>query len=270
MSAYLVTDEHISAMLQAATPRYPGDGKTYYYGGTRHPFGGYHQETGQILLDENYRSVNYRYSEDDKSHRFQLRAVRSCSAVELIKMAHCYQYQSCETPDWKQTEGYAIIVALEAMAIRKLSGYDEATWGFDPQSAPPPLPATPAPKESLTRKETIRRIRAALKRKTGKSWTVRGGRGTGWGWIRVESPPRRRVCHETVGDPRDPDFLNKPYEERFREVAPALGKTAYSTPLAEAREIAAAFGDGHKRRVGDQGMTISPDEWEVYVEMVES
>lgn len=269
MSAYLVADEHISAMLKASAPRYPGDGATYCHGGTRHPFGGHAQEIGQKLLDENYRSMNYRYSEDDKPHRFQLRMVRSCSAVELIKLVHCYQCQSCETPDWEQTEGYAIAAVLEGRAIRKLPGYDEAAWGFDPQSVPLPR-NLPPPRESLTREETIKRIRAALKRKTGKSWTVRGGRGTGWGWIRVESPPRRRVHHETVGDPRDPDFLNKPYEERFREVAPAPGVTACCTPLAEAREIAAAFGDGHKRLVSDQGLSISPDAWEAYVEMVEA
>lgn len=45
----------------------------------------------------------------------------------------------------------------------------------------------------LTRDEAIRRIRAGLKRRTGKSWSVTGGRGTGWGWIRISAPPARRV-----------------------------------------------------------------------------
>jgi predicted Zn-dependent protease len=37
----------------------------------------------------------------------------------------------------------------------------------------------------------IAAIRAALKERTGKTWSVRGGRGTGWGWITITAPPKR-------------------------------------------------------------------------------
>jgi len=43
------------------------------------------------------------------------------------------------------------------------------------------------------RDETIRRIRAALKRRSGRAWSVKGGRGTAWGWIRIDAPPARRT-----------------------------------------------------------------------------
>lgn len=36
-------------------------------------------------------------------------------------------------------------------------------------------------------------IRAALQRRSGKTWSVTGGRGTGWGWIRIDAPPRECV-----------------------------------------------------------------------------
>lgn len=42
------------------------------------------------------------------------------------------------------------------------------------------------------RDEAIERIRAALKRRAGRSWSVRGGRGTAWSWIEVSAPPARR------------------------------------------------------------------------------
>lgn len=45
----------------------------------------------------------------------------------------------------------------------------------------------------MDRNEAIDRIRKGLRRRSGKAWTVRGGRGTAWGWIRVEAPPRRRT-----------------------------------------------------------------------------
>lgn len=45
----------------------------------------------------------------------------------------------------------------------------------------------------MARNEAIRRIRAALKQRSGKTWSVTGGRGTSWGWITIEAPPARRV-----------------------------------------------------------------------------
>ena len=41
------------------------------------------------------------------------------------------------------------------------------------------------------RDTTIAAIRAALKRRSGKQWSVTGGRGTAWGWIRIDAPPAR-------------------------------------------------------------------------------
>jgi hypothetical protein len=42
------------------------------------------------------------------------------------------------------------------------------------------------------RDETITAIRNALNRRSGRSWSVTGGRGTAWGWITITAPPRRR------------------------------------------------------------------------------
>lgn len=44
----------------------------------------------------------------------------------------------------------------------------------------------------LERDEAIKRIRKALKARSGKAWSVTGGRGTAWGWILVHAPPARR------------------------------------------------------------------------------
>lgn len=44
----------------------------------------------------------------------------------------------------------------------------------------------------MDRDEAIKRIRTALRNRTGKAWSVTGGRGTAWGWITILSPPRRR------------------------------------------------------------------------------
>jgi hypothetical protein len=41
------------------------------------------------------------------------------------------------------------------------------------------------------RDEAIKTIRAALKRRSGKAWSVRGGTGSAWGWITITAPPLR-------------------------------------------------------------------------------
>lgn len=48
---------------------------------------------------------------------------------------------------------------------------------------------TPAPTTPLDRDDAIREIRAALKARSGRTWSVTGGRGTAWGWIRISSRP---------------------------------------------------------------------------------
>ena len=43
------------------------------------------------------------------------------------------------------------------------------------------------------RNETIATIRKALKARSGRAWSVTGGTGTAWGWIKIEALPRFRT-----------------------------------------------------------------------------
>lgn len=47
--------------------------------------------------------------------------------------------------------------------------------------------------EHLERNEVIARIKKALQRRSGKAWSVTGGRGTAWGWLTIDAPPARRT-----------------------------------------------------------------------------
>jgi hypothetical protein len=44
----------------------------------------------------------------------------------------------------------------------------------------------------LDRNDTIAALRTELKNRTGQAWSVIGGTGTAWGWIKVTAPPKRR------------------------------------------------------------------------------
>lgn len=47
--------------------------------------------------------------------------------------------------------------------------------------------------ENITRDSAIAAIRTALKKRSGKAWSVTGGRGTAWGWLTIDAPPARRT-----------------------------------------------------------------------------
>jgi hypothetical protein len=43
-------------------------------------------------------------------------------------------------------------------------------------------------------------IKNALKQRSGKSWSVRGGRGTAWGWIDISALPARKVDYRMTAE----------------------------------------------------------------------
>ena len=131
MSAFIVCNEHINAMLQASGNRfrrYFGDTCSYYWRKEPRYIVPDNECIGQKLVNQNYRSVNTRYDENDEPHVFKVLTLREFSPVEIIKACDCYGYQCCETKDWKRTEAYAIMTALRERAIRALDGYEQAAW----------------------------------------------------------------------------------------------------------------------------------------------
>ena len=43
-----------------------------------------------------------------------------------------------------------------------------------------------------------RKIRQLLKERSGKTWSCKGGRGTGWGWLTISAPPARQSEYGTM------------------------------------------------------------------------
>jgi hypothetical protein len=54
----------------------------------------------------------------------------------------------------------------------------------------------------IDRGEAILAIRAALRARSNRSWSVRGGRGTSWGWITIIAAPKRLVDGFMTDDDR--------------------------------------------------------------------
>ena len=55
------------------------------------------------------------------------------------------------------------------------------------------FPAATVDYGSLDRASVIRRISSALKARSGKSWSVTGGKGTAYGWLNIDAMPKFRT-----------------------------------------------------------------------------
>ena len=92
-----------------------------------------------ILAEQNRRSVNYRYQELHTEPPILLTRQEMAQGGLIPDMAvfmalRCYEYQSCETPDWTTTTAERLCRWIKDRAITRLPGYSEGNYG-------PPLKA---------------------------------------------------------------------------------------------------------------------------------
>lgn len=106
----------------------------------------------------------------------------------------------------------------------------------------------------MDREEAIQRIKAGLRRRSGKQWSVTGGRGTAWGWLRIDAPPTRRRF----------DWEGQPVEEG---VQPVEGRGYMS--LEDRRELAALLGLTDPIHPKGESVPASHDHRQEYVDRAE-
>jgi len=116
-----------------------------------------------------------------------------------------------------------------------------------------------------SRDEAIEIIRTALRRRSGKAWSVSGGRGTTWGWIRIAAPPARRTWSlhpKKLDDGRAPLYFED-FEDRD------TGEPGHHTSPADREELAALL--ALETRVHHQGLMIpaSSAYYREYIERAE-
>lgn len=89
------------------------------------------QRIGQILTDENYRSVNYRYDTETLAPIYLYHRTQAFAPVVILKLLACYDYQACETPDYERSIACKIANEIRKNAVTFLPGYEDAPWGLD-------------------------------------------------------------------------------------------------------------------------------------------
>lgn len=96
---------------------------------------------GQMLWDENVRSVQARYprselkdlpcARGDYPFRYSNTGSKpqySPLSLPLIKAVQCYRYQSSECSDWKDSQAKEFTDRLIGRAIQLIPGYAEASY----------------------------------------------------------------------------------------------------------------------------------------------
>jgi len=117
----------------------------------------------------------------------------------------------------------------------------------------------------VKREEVVKRIKAALVHKTGQQWSVHGDRGTAWGWITIEAPKARRVSLR-----ENPDYISPwetPHIVAYTEYRSGEDEN-YFTSLVDCKVLARAL--GLHKPAHNQGVSISPDKWEFYLNLAEA
>ena len=118
---------------------------------------------------------------------------------------------------------------------------------------------------SMDRDEAIRRIRTALKKRSGKAWSVKGGKGTAYCWLRIDAPPKRRTFHFV--DSGKVDAMGFPVYDEIENGTPETASDFGHTGPEERAELGRLLGVNH---VHHQGVQVSPDSWEVFVAKAEN
>ena len=109
MSAFIVDDGVIDVII------------TYGWPDIKNRFG-QQANAGQILVNENYRSVNARYNRHDTPHKYVYQ-IRLMDKLAVLRACQLYDYQACETKDYYLSEAAHLIRSVQYRAISSFDGY---------------------------------------------------------------------------------------------------------------------------------------------------
>lgn len=142
MSAFILGKEHINYLIEAARSRTLNPNSRFQWF-----HNGWHEiespsAAGQMLWDENIKSVHARYPDDEldqlpgpigETFVFQYSHCysRRIDPVQVLKACSCYEYQTCEHEEWEASEAKAFIDSLKSDAIHALPGWEEAQWEIE-------------------------------------------------------------------------------------------------------------------------------------------
>lgn len=125
MSAWICSDKHICAVVTAYAAAMHITDKDEL------------QRIAALLLEENTKSVDYRYRETNERFDIKFEPVE-VSPIDAYKLTRSLAYQSCEHPGWNldDSEACRIVEGLIANFHDRgvhtdAPGYDKAKWSLE-------------------------------------------------------------------------------------------------------------------------------------------
>jgi hypothetical protein len=139
MSAYILQDDTIDLLVTAGLYGVGIDGGLrVYHEGEILTYNRYEHadQLGTILKTANYDSVNYRYKESTEMEGYRYNGNEITQYLggvvipwgQVLKSARCYEYQSCETPEWEKSLANAIVEAITRKVCGFIAEQDNAEW----------------------------------------------------------------------------------------------------------------------------------------------
>lgn len=133
MSACIVEDAQIDLIVAGAiNHKIVFDRKTFGEG-EMSP-----EALGQLLVDANYKSVNYRYGEDLEPHKYVFRGIENASQNpwNILSAIDGYSYQACEPSDWINSSAKHYVDQIYKRVIQSFPAYRNAKgWAFSDEDS---------------------------------------------------------------------------------------------------------------------------------------
>lgn len=137
MSAFFVGADHVNAILSYVNLR-----RDNYVPAPHNEYGKSNDfqfltDIGKQLLSENIKSLQSRYASDWHEmvdldvNQYVFQLTPNPSAIEVIKLCHCLDYQSCEHDGWEASYAKKFLTWVTDTAISNVPGYDKAAWHYE-------------------------------------------------------------------------------------------------------------------------------------------
>lgn len=134
MSAFLVSDDHITAICTFACRPGPYAGSRYANGYRYGIKPNDHGELFRLLKQANLDSLAARYG-DPREVAEPRRGRLAVPPLEVVKAIECLEYQCNEVEGWEQTDAARTLDSIRRAAVRAIDGYDDAPWCIPPGAA---------------------------------------------------------------------------------------------------------------------------------------
>ncbi len=169
MSAYLCDNGHISALaLYAARAGLPPNVLPREFA----PVEEIAEAIARELYAANCASLADRYGDKEQAP-FTYEppsVVKLANHVQVIKAAHCFEYQASEWRGWDESHARQVLRAVIAHAVMSLPGYEKAMWGWPRTERGRVVNPKNATKADLL--ATIERLQVELHH--ANAWTFKG------------------------------------------------------------------------------------------------